>query len=93
MSKVVTEIIITNRIEWNEWNHITNKAGLVFLEFLRNKVKVFIIEDAKNEDGDPAFWDVINWVEENANDLWYFVDYTFYFYTLEDAMAFKLRWI
>ena len=86
----IRKVVVTNQIDYRDWDFIKN--GPLFLEFLRNRTMCFIVEDAKNENGDPAFWDVVEWVEENAGDLWYLDNYSFYFYAPEDAVAFKLRW-
>ena len=86
----ISELTITNRIDGGEWKHII--AGPLYLDFLRNKVVFGERYDVQREDGNPAFWTVIEWIEENANDLWYIDGDTIYFYETEDAIAFKLRW-
>lgn len=86
----ISEIRITNRIESEEWKIITE--GPLYLDFLRNKVVFNERYDIKTEDGNPAFWAVIDWLEDNTNDLWYAHGDVIYFYETEDAIAFKLRW-
>jgi len=90
MKECISELKITNRIESDEWEHITK--GPLYLEFLRNKVIIIEGYDVKTEDGNPVFWSVIDWIDENTNDLWYINGDIIYFYATEDAMAFKLRW-
>lgn len=86
----ISEVIITNRIDDSDWRII--QKGPLFLEFLRNRVIFYEDYESKRDDGDPAFWSVIEWIQENASDLWYIDGDSIYFYSNEDVMAFKLRW-
>jgi len=88
---ILTNIRATNRINHNDWTTIKSRPE--FLIFLRNRITY--IENSDNRyqlDGSPMFWSIIDWVEENANDLWYIDNTSFYFYSDEDGVAFKLRW-
>lgn len=85
------EILITNRVDETDWKSIRTHSD--FFVFLRNRVVVYVEDIAKNDNGDPLFWSIIDWVDENASDLWYLDNNSFYFYADEDIVAFKLRWL
>lgn len=90
MSSFIEEIRLTKRVDYRDWDIITK--GPLFLEFLRNRVMVYYDMKSQDEDGNPAFWAVLEWLEDNMNDLWYVDNDSIYFYSAEDAMAFKLMW-
>lgn len=90
MNDIVTDVKVTKRIEWKDWDII--KTGPLFIEFLRHQVTFNMNQDVEIINGEPNKWIVIDWVEENATDVWYLDGDTIYFYAEIDAMAFKLRW-
>ena len=86
----ISNIRVTNRINWDDWRTI--QSGPLFLEFLRNRITFDEDYKVTNENGDPAFWAVIDWIEQNSQNVWYQDGDSLYFYSDDDAMAFKLRW-
>ena len=90
--EIISDIKITNRLEGRDWANIEVAARDNYLQFLRHRVEFRTNYDNVNENGNPKFWAVLEWLEENTTDLWYTEDDCLFFYSDEDLMAFKLRW-